>query len=89
MTDVALPADLQKRLGQTTAFKTKIVEERKTHDYNLQQLNNEHAQKMKDVEQQFLLEERSLLAQLDRYKIGMDEKMAIAGELSSEIRINI
>mmetsp|Transcript_20841 Transcript_20841/g.48365 ORF Transcript_20841/g.48365 Transcript_20841/m.48365 type:complete len:449 (-) Transcript_20841:145-1491(-) len=78
VTDVALPADLQKRLGQTTAFKTKIVEERKTHDYNLQQLNNEHAQKMKDVEQMFLLEEKTLKAQLERYTIEMDEKMAIA-----------
>lgn len=78
VTDVALPVDLQKRLGQTTAFKTKIVEERKTHDYNLQQLNNEHDQKMKDVEQEFLLEEKQLLAKLERYTIEMDEKMAVA-----------
>jgi len=78
VTDVALPPDLQKRLGQTTAFKTKIVEERKTHDYKMQQLNNEHAQKMKDVEQEYLLEERQLLAQLERYTIEMDEKMAVA-----------
>ena len=57
--------------SKTTAFKTKIVEERKTHDYKMQQLNNEHAQKMKDVEQEYLLEERRLLAQVSRQPHGM------------------
>lgn len=78
VTDVALPDDLQKRLGQTTAFKTRIIEESKKHDYNLQQLNNEHDQKMKELQQQYDLEQRGLTAQLERYTIEMDEKMAMA-----------
>ena len=31
ITEVALPNDLQERLGKTTSLETKITEERKTH----------------------------------------------------------
>ena len=62
-------------------FSSKIVdlirkEQRKTHEYNKQQLSNEHAQDMKAVAQEFNLEERSILANLERYLIEMDEKVS-------------
>ena len=76
ITEVALPNDLQERLGKTTSLETKITEERKTPEYNKQQLSNEHAQDMKAVAQEFNLEERSILANLERYLIEMDEKVS-------------
>ena len=42
---MALPFELQERLEKTTAFRTRLEEEEKNHNFSLQQIKNTHAQK--------------------------------------------
>eukprot|EP00622_Pseudochattonella_farcimen_P007533 FR743541.1.p1 GENE.FR743541.1~~FR743541.1.p1 ORF type:complete len:119 (+),score=20.54 FR743541.1:44-358(+) len=42
---------------------------------------NQHNQDMRGVMQEYSLEERSILANLERYTIEMDEKMAMAASI--------
>jgi regulator of protease activity HflC (stomatin/prohibitin superfamily) len=56
ITDVHLPEELQTRLEKTTSFSTKISEEAKTHTFTLQQLHNDHSQKMAAIEQNTAIE---------------------------------
>jgi len=78
VTDVALPTELQKRLESTTAFKTRINEEKKNHEHKLQQLDNSHEQKNAEIRQKFQIKIQQLTAEADRYEVNMDEKMAAA-----------
>jgi regulator of protease activity HflC (stomatin/prohibitin superfamily) len=78
VTDVALPSELQHRLEATTAFKTRITEESKNHEHHLQQLGNDHEQKMAEIGQKYSIELQQLNAEVDRYKVNLEERLCTA-----------
>jgi len=78
ITDVFLPRELQQRLEKTTSFKTRIAEEERNHNYVLQQLNNTHVQAIATVEQNTNIEQQRIQAEVARYEVNQDEKMAVA-----------
>ena len=75
VTDVQQPRELQERLERTTAFKTRLKEEAKNHEYAIQQLENTAEQRMAEITQQFRLEKHKNNASKDQYEINMDEAM--------------
>ena len=78
ITDVALPFELQERLEKTTAFRTRLEEEEKNHNFSLQQIKNTHAQKMAEISQKVRIEKQRLDAEARRYEVEMDEKVSVA-----------
>lgn len=78
ITDVALPRELQERLEKTTAFRTRLEEEEKTHNFAMQQIKNTHLQKMAEIKQSVNIESQRINAEATRYEIEMDEKMSVA-----------
>lgn len=78
ITDVSLPRELQQRLEATTAFKTRIKEEEKNHEHRLQQISNDHEQKVAGVVQKYAIKQQQLRAEADRYEVSMEEKMSNA-----------
>lgn len=78
ITDVQLPRELQDRLEATTAFKTRVAEEAKTHENNKLGITNTHEQRLAEVSQSFSIQAQRLRAEIERYDIKMDESMAVA-----------
>merc|ERR1711998_165383 len=52
ITSVALPRDLEKRLEDTTAFKTRIDEEAKVHENSIRVLLDKEAQQLEVINKQ-------------------------------------
>lgn len=78
ITDVALPRELQQRLEKTTSFATRILEEEKNHTFAMQQVKNDHLQKMAAIEQSVAIERQRIGAETARYEINQDEAMSMA-----------
>ena len=78
ITDVQLPFELQNRLEKTTAFGTRISEQEKNHRFAVQQITNEHTQKMAAIDQSVSLDKQRIVAETSRYEIEQDEKMSVA-----------
>jgi len=78
ITDVALPQELQARLESTTSFGTRIAEQEKNHKFALQQMKNDHLQKMAAITQSVNIERQRIAADTARYEITQDEKMSVA-----------
>ena len=66
------------RLEKTTAFRTRLEEEEKNHNFSLQQIKNTHAQKMAEISQKVRIEKQRLDAEARRYEVEMDEKVSVA-----------
>lgn len=78
ITDVQLPRELQVRLEKTTAFATRMAEAEKNQNFALQQLKNDHLQRMAAIEQNTQIEKQKIAAEAARYDISQDEKTSVA-----------
>eukprot|EP00569_Conticribra_weissflogii_P000405 CAMPEP_0171356762 /NCGR_PEP_ID=MMETSP0878-20121228/45886_1 /TAXON_ID=67004 /ORGANISM="Thalassiosira weissflogii, Strain CCMP1336" /LENGTH=415 /DNA_ID=CAMNT_0011862789 /DNA_START=598 /DNA_END=1845 /DNA_ORIENTATION=- len=73
ITDVKLPPDLQDRLEKTTAFKTKMSEQEKSHENRVRVLEDEATRTMEGVRRENARRLQEIVAQRKRYEIERRE----------------
>lgn len=73
ITDVQLPPDLQDRLERTTAFKTKIEEQEKTHENRVRVLNDDAEQKLTAILKGNSRKIQEIEAEIQRFEIERAE----------------
>ena len=73
ITDVKLPTELQHRLERTTAFKTKMGEQEKTHENRVRVLSDEATKVLETIRMTNARQIQELAAEHERYDIEREE----------------
>lgn len=73
ITDVKLPIDLQKRLERTTAFKTKMGEQEKSHENRVRVLEDEATKELETIRKSNARKIQEIVAERNRYDIERRE----------------
>mmetsp|Transcript_31007 Transcript_31007/g.37844 ORF Transcript_31007/g.37844 Transcript_31007/m.37844 type:complete len:420 (+) Transcript_31007:126-1385(+) len=73
ITDVRLPKALQERLERTTAFKTKMAEQEKTHENRIRVLEDEAAKQLETIRKTNARKIQEIVAERTRYAIKRRE----------------
>lgn len=73
ITEVVLPVDLWKRLERTTAFKTKLGEQEKTHENRVKVMNDAHMTDLQTIEKENARKIQNIKAEQQRFEIERRE----------------
>lgn len=73
ITDVGLPTELQQRLEKTTAFKTKMGEQEKSHENRVRVLEDEATQELETIRETNARKIQEISSARDRYAIKRRE----------------
>jgi len=73
ITEVILPRELWQRLERTTAFKTKLDEQEKTHENRVKQLNDSHFTTIQTIEKENARAVQNIKAAQKRFEIQRRE----------------
>lgn len=73
ITDVKLPRELQLRLEKTTAFKTKMGEQEKSHENRVRVLEDEATKELETIRKSNARKIQEIVAQRNRYEIERRE----------------
>lgn len=84
ITDVVLPRDLQHRLERTTAFKTKMGEQEKSHENRVRVLEDEATKELETIRKTNARRIQDLKAQRKRYEI---ERRELEEKAKGEARV--